>query len=231
MGGLTTMTKPKKPPVDLVLNELRDLCPKLTEKEWEARDAEVAEIRALADVRSRLDTAEGQRRAQVAMVDRGWPERAVDDAFNADVHREAITAMRDRDPRRNIIVLSGSVGSGKTVAAARWSIDEHRESSFVRATTMARTSRYESDSVAPWYNARALVLDDLGAEYLDTKGSYLVDLAELIDTYHGERRPLVITTNCRWGEFEARYQARITDRLHESAEWISLSSNSMRSGR
>ena len=67
------------------------------------------------------------------------------------------------------------------------------------------------------------MLDDLGAEYVDAKGSFLVDLDELIDTYYGDERPLVITTNLTKDDFKARYGARIERRVRECGKWLSFS--------
>ena len=53
-------------------------------------------------------------------------------------------------------------------------------------------------------------------------------LDELIDTFHGDRRPLLITTNCDVAGFKVRYGERIADRLRESGRWISVDGGSMR---
>ena len=96
--------------------------------------------------------------------------------------------------------------------------------------TFARQSRYDSrrdDLLA----APALILDDLGSEFLDDKGSFLVDLDELVDTYYRAMRPLVITANCTAELFRARYGTRIFDRLLESGEFYLVSGLSLRGRR
>ena len=101
----------------------------------------------------------------------------------------------------------------------------------LRAAKFAANSRYDADAREAWMLAPALVLDDLGAEYLDAKGSFLVDLDELIDTFYGDGRPLVITTNTDAAAFKARYGERIVDRLRECGVWLSIADGSMRGAK
>ena len=68
----------------------------------------------------------------------------------------------------------------------------------------------------------------VGAEYLDAKGSFLVDIDELIDTFYAQRKPLIITTNCTQRQFAERYGERITDRMTECAQWASVVGKSLR---
>jgi DNA replication protein DnaC len=129
---------------------------------------------------------------------------------------------------RNIIVVSGAPGCGKTVGAAWWALRRKTSTKFVRASTFAAASRYDRQERTVWLKASALVLDDAGAEYSDAKGSLMVDLDELLDTFYGDRRPLLITTNCSVADFKTRYGERITDRLRECGRWISVDGGSLR---
>lgn len=158
----------------------------------------------------------------------GWPRRALDGVGSADTNRHAISALRARGDSEGIVVLSGPPGCGKTVAAAWQALERTRSTAFVRASEFARTSRYKADLREQWFAARCLCLDDLGAEYVDEKGSLLVDLDELIDVFYADRRRLTITTNCTAKAFGERYGARITDRLAECAVWIRVRDASMR---
>lgn len=174
------------------------------------------------------------------LVSRGWPLRAVLAAKQADASRDAIRALESVSfADRNIVVLAGDPGCGKTVAAARWALQSTKHSArcqFVRAATFAASSRYDSATRERWYSAHALVLDDLGAEYLDAKGSFLVDLDELIDTFYGVMRALVITTNLRVEDtlgkpgsgFKSRYGERVIDRIRECGVWLDVAAPSMR---
>jgi len=102
---------------------------------------------------------------------------------------------------------------------------------FLRASTFAATSRYDAKHRETVFAAPALVLDDLGAEYLDDKGSFLVDLDELIDTFYANRRPLLITTNLDRDRFYQRYGSRIRDRLRECGAFWETKSGSLRAPR
>ncbi len=158
----------------------------------------------------------------------GWPLRALE---SADVHTntDAVQkAMAWDYSARNVAVLSGPPGTGKTVAAATWMLHTTWDMQFVRSATFAASSRYDQETRERWFGATGLVLDDLGAEYLDGKGSFMVDLDELIDTYYGNRRPLIITTNLTADEFKKRYGSRVEDRIRECAQWITVAGASMR---
>ncbi len=163
-------------------------------------------------------------------ADLGWPLRALDAAWSP-ADSMAVSRIRAWSPDKNIAVLSGGPGLGKTVAVAAWMRETGTAMRFLRASTFATMSRYEQDSREQVFNARALCLDDLGAEYLDAKGSFLVDLDELIDTFYGNRRPLAITTNLTSQDFKARYGKRIEDRIRECGEWITVTGSSMRGAR
>jgi DNA replication protein DnaC len=127
-----------------------------------------------------------------------------------------------------ILVLSGPPGCGKTVAATWWALNGKHAPRFVRATAFATASRYQNDERDSWLAGRSLVLDDLGTEYADSKGSFLVDLDELVDTFYADKKPLVITTNCTAAEFKKRYGERVTDRIRECGSWFSISDVSRR---
>ncbi len=220
---MNTPNDPKNPG-----DELADIVPiaamtEWTDAQWAAHDARVAAERA------RLEPSRETEIARVPLESLGWPRRALHAAKTADVARPTIARMLSNDfAKSNIVVLSGPAGCGKTVAAARWAIDSGKIVRFVRASTFAASSRYDAELRSLWYDAEALVLDDLGAEYLDAKGSFLVDLDELIDTFYGDVRPLAITTNCMAARFEERYGERVQDRLRECAAWFSVSGESMR---
>ena len=136
---------------------------------------------------------------------------------------EAIGAWA-QDPKRCLAVLSGPPGTGKTTTAACWAFwfasgSPSRFPTWITAAAFARSSRY-GDERDGLLKASALVIDDLGVEYLDAKGSFKVDLDELVDRFYASGRPLVITTNLDPRQFEERYGARVVDRFAEAGSWI-----------
>lgn len=198
-----------------------------TEEQWAAHDAEVAKERARHEHAAQ---AERERRRWVQLSANGFPRRAIDAAKIADPKRATIARIATWDPKeRNLLVIAGPPGCGKTVAAAWWAARQEREPSFVRATTFAASSRYDRDTRASWFEASGLVLDDLGSEYLDAKGSFLVDLDELVDVFYGDARPLLVTTNCKLDDFRTRYGERVMDRIRECGTFWSTHDKSMRS--
>jgi len=141
---------------------------------------------------------------------------------------EALSATRP------MLVLSGPAGVGKTVAAVQW----------VRAWVAARcgsalfvtalditTADVRGGALRAWCDTGALVLDDLGREYLDDRG-WLLSLVEgVLDARYAARRPTIITTNLARDLFKARYGERIVDRLREAGTFIEVVGPSLRAAR
>jgi DNA replication protein DnaC len=202
--------------------------PERSEAEWAKLEQRAARDRQ-APIASYL-ASRPARAEQLADLD--WPERSIESAVRADEKREAIAKLGAWNVMdKNVVVLSGQPGCGKTVAAAWWSLRRPERVRFMRATTFAAASRYDQAARAAWARADALVLDDLGAEYLDGQGSFRVDLDELIDTYYSDRRPLILTTNLNSQLFRKNYGERVWDRLRECARWVPVSEQSLRGGK
>jgi len=181
-------------------------------------DAHQARIEAEREAREKQEREEETQRRVSALNAVGWPMRALEAAVSADTQKPGIQVISAWDvKKRSVLVLSGDPGSGKTVAAAWWALQRAHPARFVRAASFAAQSRYDEEKRNMLDGA--LVLDDLGAEYNDAKGSFLVDLDELVDSFYGNRRPLVITTNLDAPQFKARYGERINDRLRECGLW------------
>ena len=192
-----------------------------TEEQWAEHDAKIAVQREEA-ARDRAYTLS-------LFVKAGWPVRALEASAIADTSKPAIVRIATWNPADEcVLVLSGPPGCGKTTAAAHWALKRGRAPAFLRATTFAASSRYDHEQRDGWLNASALVLDDLGSEYADAKGNFLVNLDELVDTFYGDKRPLLITTNCTSADFKSRYGQRVVDRIRECGSWFSLTSESLR---
>jgi hypothetical protein len=132
-----------------------------------------------------------------------------------------------------LVVVSGTPGCGKTVAAAKWLYDfsksTQRAGFWLTAARLARWPRYDDSDMERLLRPPRLVLDDLGTEYLDDKGSFMATLDELINERFARKRPTVITTNLNAAAFKARYHERIVDRIREDGRFVSLASPSLRS--
>lgn len=224
------MTAPK--PLLSLLPDLPDLFAgspftTWTDEQWRAHDARVAAEKASDEA---SDFAARSKSRCSEFIAAGFPLRALERAEHCDETAKAITRVKTWDTdKENVLVLAGPPGCGKTVAAAWWSLRRARPPVFLRSTAFAANSRFDAAKRDEWLKAGALVLDDLGTEYADTKGNYLVDLDELIDTFYGDRRPLLITTNCDDTTFKTRYGARIVDRVRECGAFAWIAGASMRS--
>lgn len=197
------------------------LVPQLSDDEWSARDAEVAAERAAFEIKTQAkDRLE-------ALLELGFPRRAVEVVRAGVAAEPAIDRLRVHVSTSEILVVSGPKGCGKTVGATWWAAHRRDRVRFVRASSFAASSRYDSEARADLL-AHPLVLDDLGREYADAKGSFAADLDELVDAFYSDMRALVITTNCTGEEFRLRYGERIADRLRECGRWINLSGDSLR---
>lgn len=203
---------------------------------WAARDAKIQADKdrvAAGAERARLET-----RAAVWTADHDFPERAVMVATAPDKTAPVAAALEwAPTTRKNILVLSGDQGIGKSVAACAHALrSSYTVWRYVRAATFQATSRFDRARRED-YSAGSLILDDLGAEYMDGKGAFLADLDELVDFYYSRpSRTLIITTNVSArdtrdlsakgketdarGDFARRYGSeRLLGRLREAAVW------------
>jgi DNA replication protein DnaC len=210
-------------------------------KAWEVLNPDLAEAwaEAMAIDHQRNAKAEAEartvdlRRAIPSELSRcGFPATALEALRNVDGARQHLVIAKTylSDPGLVWAAFLGSVGQGKTVAAAfiarelmlRQGLNNGPTGSdvhfceFVRATTFARLSSYQADDKAyleRLCSVRLLVLDDLGTETL--AGTSQAHLEELLDVRYSEKRRTVITSNLESGAFKARYGERISDRLRQ----------------
>lgn len=142
--------------------------------------------------------------------------------------------------RRNVLVISGPVGTGKTVASVfvidtaapplrygrTWGAAPRM---FRQASDLVALGLYEKDDVrAALASAPVLVMDDLGAEYVDKSGVYLCFLDWLLDKRYGGAGYTVLTTNLDASAFRAEYGERLYDRLRHRADWYDVAGKSLR---
>lgn len=190
--------------------------------------------------RARHEREEGRQRLQWARW--GIPSKDIpaiaDGTLCPTPALAAVEAFENE--RATVLVLSGPVGCGKTTAAAQWLVQatgrgrgtyiESGPPLFLAIAQYARLNRFDDTAVTRVECADALVLDDLGAEYLDDKGAFTSLLDGLVDARYRHVLPTVITTNLRAEEFKARYSARTIDRLRERGEFVELTGASLRAG-
>lgn len=130
---------------------------------------------------------------------------------------------------RYFVVLSGDTGTGKTLAATLLSVI--RGARCITAPAMLALSRFDG-SFSEICNVPALVVDDLGTEYMDGKGEAASRWDELVNVRYtmarSRRFPTVLTCNLTVEEFRNRYGVRVTDRLHQVGRFWNIGGKSMR---
>jgi IstB-like ATP binding protein len=147
-----------------------------------------------------------------------------------DLESEAVRQAK-QNALESLIVLSGGVGAGKTSAACWWLRERARRGVagwFMTAALLARWPRYDVGEMARLLRIDALVIDDLGTEYMDDKGNFMAILDEVIDSRTANEKQTLVTTNLGVEAFRERYKDRVADRIRESGRFLSVSAPSRR---
>lgn len=201
----------------------------LTDDQWRRRDRAVAEAREREADQERL-AARTQRIHR--LLESGAPPRVVRGAFGPHFDQlcagwQSLQTLR-HDRERPIRVLAGGVGVGKTWAAVRW-LGEYGgdRPAFTRTASFGAASAY-GDASAELQRSSALVIDDMGAEYLDAKGNLMARLDELVDVIVGRGTPAIITTNLTVAEFRKRYSERIVSRVRGHGRFLAVAGDDRR---
>jgi hypothetical protein len=223
---------------------------------WQTPEGQAERVERDAREKARYDALlppaiERVLRDGVGPLHIGLPQRALDIVLAGLTETPALQAVRG--PACDILVLASAPGSGKTVAGVarvrdhiaaprNWTPrtdydDEHRRTIphfvgllpvWTTAAALARLDHFSDAALKPYMQARLLVIDDLGAEYLDAKGFFASLFDELLDARYGGKLPTVITTNLDAAGFATRYGVRIVDRIRESGRFINCGNTSLR---
>lgn len=156
---------------------------------------------------------------------------AYNNAFKYGVHvRDHIAAGRG-------LILLGPVGTGKTslaISILRKAIDQGYNGYFISMVSLFDTMLTLIDGSAEHRlrfenrikNSPLLVLDDFGAEY-DNK-LVVQKVNAIISDRVESRRPTILTTNLSVSQLQARYDARIYDRLKATSFVLKFEGQSKR---
>jgi DNA replication protein DnaC len=190
---------------------------------------------------------------ELALAKIAIPERALRVVQKKCSPTKAVEAV-NRIKANEMIILSGGIGCGKTVAAAKWvhdyvvskdvwkkrricNIDDETidygfqfigNAVWVSSAKLARIDHYDTAALAQYTECERLVINDLGIEYVDTKGFYLSLFNEIVDERYSSMRATVLTTNCSPDEFKERYKGRVVDRVREAGRCIGCGDASLR---
>lgn len=184
-----------------------------------------------AEIRQRWDRVYRWNRAVLAGVPRHHVDAVIDGAF--DANKRAMLAVREfLAGEHRLLVLAGGVGTGKTMAsawlAAKIAEVRGRKVEMITAPGLARVSVYKEDEVGPLERCDLLIVDDVGTEFLDTKGMFLTQFDSLMNERYANDRRTVITTNLTAKAFSERYGERLIDRVRESGRFVEIAGESMR---
>jgi DNA replication protein DnaC len=185
------------------------------------------------------ERAHEQRRLDDVLCSFGVPELYRDNLHEPLKDTQAMQAVKrwmalDRK-QKWCLVLGGSKGVGKSVAAAWWLAQVARDmhpspSMFSRWWTIndiQRLSNYAQDLDRLW-TVQSLVIDDLGVEFNDAKGNFASLLYGIIEKRGNSYLRTIITTNLNVSDFRQRYDDRICDRLNKGGMFAGASGNSLR---
>lgn len=160
-------------------------------------------------------------------------------ATDSFVETECVTVVRAfQATRAGVLVLSGSVGCGKSVAAA-WGLQHntrtevlrcvgidpvervvHGSGQWVAASSLVEASDFSDAFWRPLRKVQLLVIDEAGAERLDARGRALGNFTELLRRRYDDSRRTIVTSNlppARWVEtYCAGDGGRLRDRLAEA---------------
>lgn len=176
----------------------------------------------LADIRERMT------RARVPeLFIRSVGVRAPVDCFAL---REVRSFLEARN--RRVLVLSGGRGTRKTGSAA-WALGQLMGGRFLASSRILATVIDDRDYWSECLRAPLLVLDDLGVEVRDSRGTFLTHFHALIENAYSACRRLIVTTNLSFSQFRAEpdqggYGVRVYDRIVECGTWSTVAGESVR---
>lgn len=110
--------------------------------------------------------------------------------------------LTERAAEKNILVLCGVGGTGKSTAAA-WAV-EHKGGDFLKAWDVVQRS-FDGALDRRLRESPCLAIDDLGTERLDQGGWALAAIHHLIDVRYDCLRPTIFTCNLSPKAFLERY--------------------------
>lgn len=122
------------------------------------------------------------------------------------------------------LVLSGSTGSGKNVAAMYAAI--HRGGAYYLGSAISDLALGDSPLLRDLAKVPFLVLDELGREALFGPAASRIDT--LLITRHDNLLATLITTNLTSAEFEIRYGKHLLDRVRTAGGYAEISGASRR---
>ena len=132
---------------------------------------------------------------------------------------------------RHGLVISGSVGTGKTtLARAMWMTMQYHGAPAKGVPADSIGAIYKNSEQEEYFrlkNASRLFIDDLGTEFSSVKnyGEEASPMLDIINTFHRSGRTLIVTTNLTEDGIMGKYGSRIASRLSEMCDFMQLTNN------
>lgn len=162
-----------------------------------------------------------------SLVAAGAPRRELASAWSYDLEPcIALTAAIDwaKAKHHGTLVLSGSVGRGKTVAAARYALSTM--AAWCHAPLLALDEwSSAAKRVEALLESHHLVMDEVGGPGTTT-GMAVARISAILSARHAAERPTIVTTNLPEQEFAKIYdgvessKSRLIDRINDAGSWI-----------
>lgn len=217
---------------------LKDVVDRVMQKleERRANAPAIEDTTALARQRERDDKI---RYFVARGIPRDAAELIVDDALQDTPAVARARQFLDGPP--GTLVISGGVGSGKTVAAS-WAVSQRPSSRslrpggewpvelwpmFLDVGRLLRLPRYgqeANEAFRPLEECALLAIDDVGNEVGDIVGT----LDALVVARHAGKLRTILTTNTKVDEFRRRYGERVYDRIKGAGAYCELADPSRR---
>ena len=206
----------------------------LLNEPWLARVIEIEDTeRARRSLKRRLDNSRLGAFKPIADFDWDWPEqcdrRAIEELFALGFHEEAAN-----------VVFIGNKGLGKTMILknlTHQAVLHGHTARFTLASDMLHDLAAQDSTIAlarrlrRYTSPRLLAIDEVG--YLSYDSRYADLLFEVVTRRYEQRRPILLTTNKVFGEWNqvfpnASCVGTLIDRLVHRAEIIALEGKSYR---
>ena len=241
-ASMTTATTPTNRNLETARSELRRLgfygllahAETLLNEPWLARVIDIEDTaRCARSLKRRLDNSRLGAFKPIADFDWGWPDKcdrsAIEELFSLGFVEEAAN-----------VVLIGNKGLGKTMLLknlAHQAVLHGHSARFTLASDMLHDLAAQDSTLTlarrlrRYTSPRLLAIDEVG--YLSYDARYADLLFEVVTRRYEQRRPILLTTNKVFGEWNqvfpnASCVGTLIDRLLHRAELVALEGKSYR---
>lgn len=128
----------------------------------------------------------------------------------------------------NSLFIFGSPGSGKTMVSCGIAvkyIDDGKQATFVLASELfdlgfSQTENFQQQK--PIFNSEILIIDDLGAEFLDSKRFKSSFFHKVLSARMSRKKPMIITSNYKPNDLRGHYGNAVAKQITDNFICFSL---------